>query len=106
MQRRSLLAATAGLLATPAFGQAPYPDRPIRCLIPWPPGGALDALHRQMFEIMSRDLGQQVLIENRPGARGTQAAIFLVNQARPDGYTIAHHHLSVIRHPFLTKTKT
>jgi len=103
--RRSLLAG-AGLLATPAFGQAPYPDRPIRCLIPWPPGGALDALHRQMFEIMARDLGQQVLIENRPGARGTQAAIFLVNQARPDGYTIAHHHLSIIRHPFLTKAKT
>jgi tripartite-type tricarboxylate transporter receptor subunit TctC len=105
MRRRSLLALPA-LLATPAFGQARFPDRPIRFLIPWPPGGALDALHRQMFEVVHKDIGQQVIIENRPGARGTQAAIFLVNQARPDGYTLAHHHLSIIRHPFLTKART
>ncbi len=108
--RRSLLALGAGALvtplATPAFGQARFPDRPIRFLIPWPPGGALDALHRQMFEVMHRDLGQQVVIENRPGSRGTQAAIYLLNQARPDGYTLAHHHLSILRHPFLTRART
>ena len=59
-----------------------------------------------MFEIMGRDLGQSVVLENRPGARGTQAAIFLINQAKPDGYTLAHHHLSILRHPFLTKQPT
>jgi tripartite-type tricarboxylate transporter receptor subunit TctC len=109
MRRRSLLAGASLLaspLATPAFGQARFPDRPIRFLIPWPPGGSLDALHRQMFEVMHKDLGQPVLIENRPGARGTQAALFLINQARPDGYTLAHHHLSILRHPFLTKART
>ena len=51
LNRRSLLTAGAGLiaspLATPAFAQAKFPDRPIRFLIPWPPGGSLDALHRQ-----------------------------------------------------------
>jgi tripartite-type tricarboxylate transporter receptor subunit TctC len=57
-------------------------------------------------EIVGRDLGQSVVIENRPGARGTQAAIFLINQAKPDGYTLAHHHLSILRHPFLTKQPT
>ncbi len=41
-----------------------------------------------------------------PGARGTRAATFLVQQARPDGYTLAHHHLSVLRHPLLTRTQT
>ena len=59
-----------------------------------------------MFEIMNKDLGQQVVIENRPGARGTLAASYLLNQARPDGYTLAHHHLSIIRHPFLTRART
>lgn len=93
-------------LARPAIGQARFPDRPIRFLIPWPPGGSLDALHRTMFEIMGKDLGQSVVIENRPGARGTQAAIFLIKQAKPDGYTLAHHHLSILRHPFLTKQPT
>ncbi len=104
--RRSALAFGAAALAAPALGQGKFPDRPIRFLIPWPPGGSLDALHRQMFEIVGKDLGQSVVLENRPGARGTQAAIFLINQAKPDGYTLAHHHLSILRHPFLTKQPT
>ncbi|MBR0647661.1 tripartite tricarboxylate transporter substrate binding protein [Plastoroseomonas hellenica] len=106
LSRRATLGLSASLLAAPAFGQARYPDRPIRVLTPWPPGGSLDALQRTMFEIMSRDLGQQVISENRPGARGTLAAQFLVQQARPDGYTLAHHHLSILRHPFLTRQPT
>jgi tripartite-type tricarboxylate transporter receptor subunit TctC len=107
MQRRSLLALAGVTRAAPALGQSgTYPNKPIRFLIPWPPGGALDALHRTMFEVVNKDLGQPVVIENRPGARGTQAAIFLVNQAQPDGYTLAHQHLSILRHPFLTKQKT
>ena len=104
--RRSAFAFAAAALAAPALAQGRFPERPIRFLIPWPPGGSLDALHRQMFEIVGRDLGQSVVLENRPGARGTQAAIFLINQAKPDGYTLAHHHLSILRHPFLTKQPT
>jgi tripartite-type tricarboxylate transporter receptor subunit TctC len=110
LTRRAALGFAAGALAAPlampALGQGRFPNRPIRFLIPWPPGGSLDALHRQMFEIVNKDLGQPVLIENRPGARGTQAALFLINQAKPDGYTLAHHHLSILRHPFLTKAQT
>ncbi len=99
-------AAISTPLVRPAMAQDRYPSRPIRCLIPWPPGGPLDAVHRQMFEIAGKDLGQNIVIENMPGARGTRAATFLVQQGRPDGYTIAHHHLSVLRHPFLTKQPT
>lgn len=107
MKRRALLAGLPLVpLAAPAFGQARYPDRPIRFLIPWPPGGSLDALHRQMFELAARDLGQGFVVENMPGARGTRAAFFLTQQARPDGYTLAHHHLSILRHPFLTRQPT
>jgi len=93
-------------LATPAFGQARFPNRSIRFLIPWPPGGSLDALHRRMFDVFQQDHGQSIVIENVAGARGTRAAIQLVQQARPDGYTLAHHHLSIIRHPFLTRQPT
>ena len=106
LPRRAVLGLAGAALAAPASAQGKFPDRPIRFLIPWPPGGSLDALHRQMAEIVGRDLGQSVVIENRPGARGTQAAIFLVNQAKPDGYTLAHHHLSILRHPFLTRQPT
>src|SRR5919112_5467899 len=104
--RRAALGLAASTLACPALGEGRFPDRPIRFLIPWPPGGSLDALHRTMFEIMGKDLGQSIVVENRPGARGTQAAIYLKNQAKPDGYTLAHHHLSILRHPFLTKQPT
>ncbi|WP_207540118.1 tripartite tricarboxylate transporter substrate binding protein [Sabulicella rubraurantiaca] len=106
-RRRALLGALAAApLATPAFGQARFPNRPIRFMIPWPPGGSLDALHRAMFEVFQKDTGQPVIIENMPGARGTRAAIFLIQQARPDGYTLAHHHLSILRHPYLTRAQT
>ncbi|CAH0160606.1 tripartite tricarboxylate transporter substrate binding protein [Roseomonas sp. CECT 9278] len=106
-RRRALLAGgAAAVLARPAFGQARYPNRPIRIITPWPPGGSLDALQRTMFEIVGRDLGVAVLSENMPGARGTRAAIYLTQQAQPDGYTLAHHHLSILRHPFLTRQPT
>ena len=105
-RRAALVAGAAGLLARPALGQAPYPNRPIRVVTPWPPGSSLDALQRSIFEIAGRDLGVSILSENMPGARGTRAAILLTQQAQPDGYTLAHHHLSIIRHPFLTRQPT
>jgi tripartite-type tricarboxylate transporter receptor subunit TctC len=104
--RRAMLGAGAATLAAPVHAQGRYPNRPIRFLIPWPPGGSLDALHRRVFEVMQQDLGQPIVIENMAGARGTRAAFFLTQQARADGYTLAHHHLSIIRHPFLTRERT
>ena len=105
--RRSALgtALAATTLACPAIAQGRFPNRPIRFLIPWAPGGTLDGFMRLQAELFQQDTGQSLVIENRPGARGTLAAQALF-QARPDGYTLAHHHLSVIRHPFLTKQRT
>ena len=85
--RRSLL--RAGALA-PFVGRAfaqTYPNRPIRWVVPYPPGGTTDVLARLVAEPLGRRLGQQVYIENRPGAGnnlGTEAVI----NAEPDGYTI------------------
>lgn len=106
LRRTLLLAGASVALARPSLGQGRYPNQPIRIITPWPPGGSLDALQRTMFEIAGRDLGVSILSENMPGARGTRAAIYLTTQARPDGYTLAHHHLSILRHPFLTKQPT
>ena len=106
LRRTLLLAGASVALARPSLGQGRYPNQPIRIITPWPPGGSLDALQRTMFEIAGRDLGVSILSENMPGARGTRAAIYLTTQARPDGYTLAHHHLSILRHPFLTRQPT
>jgi tripartite-type tricarboxylate transporter receptor subunit TctC len=104
IQRRILLAGAAlPLLARPSLGQGRFPNRPVRFLIPWAPGGVLDGFIRLQGEMFQQEFGQPLIIENRPGARGTLAARALISGTRPDGYTIAHHHLSVIRHPFLTK---
>ena len=102
--RRILLAGAAlPLLARPSLGQGRFPNRPVKFLIPWAPGGVLDGAIRLQGEMFQQEFGQPLIIENRPGARGTLAARALIAGTRPDGYTIAHHHLSVIRHPFLTK---
>ena len=105
--RRILLAGAAlPLLARPSLGQGRFPNRAVRFLIPWAPGGTLDGFMRLQAEMFQREYGQSLIIENMPGARGTRAAIQLVTQSRPDGYTVAHHHLSVLRHPFLTRRPT
>jgi tripartite-type tricarboxylate transporter receptor subunit TctC len=105
--RRALLAMAAATgLACPAIAQPRFPRQPVRLLIPWGAGGSIDPFMRLQAELFLEFTGQPLVLEHRPGARGTMAARFLVTQARPDGYTIAHHHLSVIRHPFLTRRPT
>ena len=100
MQRRILLqGAAAAALAAPALAQS-FPDRPIRLVIPYAPGGGTDATLRVLVGPMGELLGQSFVIENRTGGAGSIGAA-LVAQARPDGYTLladpsAHalnHHL-------------
>jgi tripartite-type tricarboxylate transporter receptor subunit TctC len=90
--RRTLLGATAGVivpLICPVAGlaQGTYPNRPIRLLIGFPPGGGNDVVARVVGPRLSAALGQQVVLENRPGATGTIAAN-LVAKSTPDGYTL------------------
>ena len=87
LSRRALMAA-AGLAALPlpAIAQA-FPDRPIRFVIPWPPGGTNDIVGRLVADGMAARLGQPVVIENRGGAGGALGAE-VVAKAAPDGYTM------------------
>lgn len=106
LRRRHALALAAGTLAAPglALAQPRFPDRPIRLIVPWPPGGSADAQLRSLAEIAGRSLGQNIVVENRPGASGTMGAMHLKTQARPDGYTITQMHLSIIRRAFIVRT--
>ena len=80
----------AGLIAVwcgPAFGQNAYPTRPIRIIVPLPPGATADTLPRLIGEKLTLKWGQPVVIENRPGAAQNLGAE-LVAKAEPDGYTL------------------
>src|SRR5262249_6389747 len=72
-----------------AFAQAPtaYPDRPVRLVIAFPPGGATDTRTRQITQELGEALGQSIVIENKPGAGGYIAWNYVAG-ADPDGYTL------------------
>ena len=86
LTRRAALLAP-GLLAAPALAQPRWPDRPLRIIVGFPPGGSLDVLSRLMGEQLSQRSGQPVVVENRPGAGGNIGAD-AVAKAAPDGTTI------------------
>jgi tripartite-type tricarboxylate transporter receptor subunit TctC len=89
MDRRSFLAA-AGLAVAPALARAQggaYPNRPIRIVVPLPPGGSPDYLSRLLAERLPAALGQPIVVENKPGAGGTIGRE-VVARAAPDGYTL------------------
>lgn len=83
----------AGLLAAivlpciPLASAQDYPNRPIRMVIPWPPGGVTDVIARSLAHQMSESMGQTIVADNRPGAAGT-VGVGIVAKSAPDGYTI------------------
>jgi tripartite-type tricarboxylate transporter receptor subunit TctC len=85
--------------AIPSHAQ-PYPTRPVRIIIPFAPGGGTDNLTRIMAPKLTELLGQQILIDNRPGASG-QIGTELVARAAADGYTIVHVDTSFTSNPSL-----
>jgi tripartite-type tricarboxylate transporter receptor subunit TctC len=74
--------------AVPSASQE-YPIRPVKIIVPYPPGGVTDLISRSMADTMAKVLGQPVFIENKPGG-GTTLAYSLVASSKPDGYTIGH----------------
>ncbi|MET0311929.1 MAG: tripartite tricarboxylate transporter substrate-binding protein, partial [Burkholderiaceae bacterium] len=86
--RRTFLGAIAALATVPRLGHAQaFPSRPIRLVIPFAPGGINDIVGRVIGRVLSEDLGQPVVVDNRPGASGTLGAAF-VAKSPPDGYTL------------------
>lgn len=84
---RKLSLALALLVAFAATARAEYPERPIRMIVPFPPGGVTDVVARLIAEKLTADLGQQVIVDNKAGA-GSVIGTDIVAKAAPDGYTI------------------
>ncbi len=88
-RRRSLAAALAAALlaARAALAQAGFPDRPISMIVAFPAGGGTDVAARLLAKVMERDLGQSIVVVNRPGAAG-EIGFAELARARPDGHVI------------------
>ncbi len=104
MRRRHLVLGAAATLALPHLARAQaYPARPIKYICPWPAGGSTDAVIRALAQSAAKTLGQNVIVENKPGAGGMLGANELVSAA-PDGYTLSQLPHGVFRIPHMQKT--
>jgi tripartite-type tricarboxylate transporter receptor subunit TctC len=104
LNRRSLIAlalgATAAAFALPA--EAAYPDRPITMIVPFGPGGGSDLCARILAEYLPAEIGQSVVVENRPGA-GANIGIAAVARSEPDGYTVLFTSSAIIVNPSMPR---
>lgn len=104
MRRRHLVLGAAATLALPHLARAQaYPARPIKYICPWPAGGSTDAVIRALAQSAAKTLGQNIIVENKPGAGGMLGANELVSAA-PDGYTLSQLPHGVFRIPHMQKT--
>ena len=80
----------AAVLAAPlvARAQGKYPERPIKIIVPYPPGGGVDLTARLLMEPLSKELGQPIMVENKGGAGGI-IGVEAMSHAPPDGYTLS-----------------
>lgn len=87
MTRRSAALIVAGLTAAPLLAQTAYPTRTVRTVLPYSAGSGPDSVMRHVGDLISKDWGQAVVVDNKPGANGW-LAISEVKRAKPDGYTL------------------
>src|SRR6476646_11947622 len=101
----SAVATLAPVIACPAVAQSTWPNKPVRILIPFTPGGGADTVARFVALKMTEVLGQQFIVESKPGAGGNIAAEFTARSA-PDGYTMFlagdHHATNTFLNPNLS----
>jgi len=103
-RRSSLLAVFAAYVAAvPCFAQS-YPARPVRVIIPLPPGGAMDAVTRPVAHKLSETFGHNFIVDNRPGAGGS-IALETAMAAAPDGHTVVAIGATTIVYPMLYKAR-
>jgi len=97
-QRRRVLRIGAGLalaVALPARAAGEWPTKPVRLIVPFPPGGSTDILGREIAQKLQQALGQPFVVENKPGAGGSIGATE-VARAAPDGYTLLMGHIGTL----------
>lgn len=86
-RRRAFFAGGVGMLAAPRLARAAWPDRSLQMIVPFAAGGGTDISARTMAQFLERELGQPVVVQNRPGAGG-EIGLSAIADARADGYTI------------------
>jgi tripartite-type tricarboxylate transporter receptor subunit TctC len=101
--RHTLLALTLAMLPLLGAAQAPYPDKLVRVIIPYPAGSAVDGVGRTLFNRLSANLGQQVIVDNRVGANGN-VGMAQAAQSPKDGYTLLFTPTQLVSNPGLGKT--
>lgn len=106
---KRMLAAACALLAGAVLAQSAlaqqFPSKPITLICPWPAGGGTDIHLRKLAELASKRLGQNVVVENRPGGAGMNGPANMAKTAKPDGYTISQLAITAFRLPHMQKVE-
>lgn len=89
-----------GAVSSAAFAQADYPNKPIKMIVAFPPGGPTDLVSRVLAQKLTEQMGQQVIVENKPGANGNIGAQYAA-KSPPDGYTVFYNTSAVALSPAL-----
>lgn len=105
LKRTSLLVMLGilSLVLAPGGMASEYPTRPITFICPWPAGGGTDVSMRVLSDVVSKELQQPVVVENKPGGSGTVGIAAMAATAKPDGYTIGQISITVFRYPHMFK---
>ena len=100
MDRRAFVATALLAASSLAFAQGSFPDRPVKLIVPYAPGGSADIAARLITDAWAKELGQSMIVDNRAGAGGN-LGVDLVAKAAPDGYTIGLQTVSLAINPSL-----
>lgn len=104
-RRRFLMAAALAAPVTRAFGQGSFPNKPVRLIVGFAPGGGVDLIARPFAQRLGEVLHQTVIVDNKPGANGNLAATYVASGAPADGYTLLHMNGAMAtNNPFLYKS--